>query len=194
MRLHLSSSCSTGYKGVWRQSSGRFQARLDGRLVSIGSFGTAVEAAVAYARAVGEYQPPAVAKEADGLRLHLFSSSSTGYKGTAGTGRTMRLRLHLSSNSSTGYKGVQKHSGRFQARQNVDGKDVSLGTSPAARDCTSAARNMAAAQPKAPPRDKPASWASGDHIDRRSARSDRHARCWAQLWRDGRELSPTTAE
>ena len=27
-----------------------------------------------------------------------------------------------------------------------------------------------------------ASWASGDHIDRRSARSDRHARCWVR-WR-----------
>ena len=77
LRLHLCSN-STGYKGVYEQS-GRFQAkhRVGGRLVDIGYFGTAVEAAVAYARAVGE--APAEAS-AEGLRLHLSSSSSTGYK------------------------------------------------------------------------------------------------------------------
>ena len=76
LHLHLSSRSSTGYKCVCRHSSGRFEAKrsMAGRLVSLGYFDTAVEAAVAVARAVGEYQPPApptVAAEAEGLRLHL---------------------------------------------------------------------------------------------------------------------------
>ncbi|EOD21267.1 hypothetical protein EMIHUDRAFT_241459 [Emiliania huxleyi CCMP1516] len=108
LRLHLSSSNSTGYRGLFhdRRASGRFQAqyRAGERRVSIGSFDTAVEAAVAYARAVGEYQPPTVAAaEAEGLRLH------------------------LSSSSSTGYKGVYESSGRFQARHMANGRRVNLG-------------------------------------------------------------------
>ncbi|EOD15792.1 hypothetical protein EMIHUDRAFT_245602 [Emiliania huxleyi CCMP1516] len=81
LSLHLSSN-STGYRGV-REHSGRFQAQrmVDGRADYLGTFGTAVEAAVAYARAAGEYQPPAVATEAEGLRLHLSSRGRTGYKG-----------------------------------------------------------------------------------------------------------------
>ncbi|EOD31629.1 Hypothetical protein EMIHUDRAFT_231600 [Emiliania huxleyi CCMP1516] len=95
LRLHLSSS-STGYLAVYEQS-GRFQAqhRVDGRHVYVGLFDTAVEAAVAYAKAVGEYQPPTVATEAEGLRLH------------------------LSSRSSTGYRGVYEHSGRFAANHSL---------------------------------------------------------------------------
>ena len=62
LRLHLSSSSSSGYKGVCRKSSGRFQAAVQrvagGRPVVLGSFDTAVEAAVAYARAAGEAPTP----------------------------------------------------------------------------------------------------------------------------------------
>ncbi|EOD04451.1 hypothetical protein EMIHUDRAFT_443034 [Emiliania huxleyi CCMP1516] len=61
LRLHLSSCSFTGYKGVRKdvrkERPGRFEAylaRVDGRQVGLGTFGTAVEAAVAYARAVGE--------------------------------------------------------------------------------------------------------------------------------------------
>ena len=56
LRLHLSSSSSTGYKGVSKTTYGRFTAQhtVDSRKVGLGSaFATAVEAAVAYARAVG---------------------------------------------------------------------------------------------------------------------------------------------
>ena len=50
LRLHLSSN-STGYRGVYKVN-GRFQAvQMGGKKVSLGCFGTAVEAAVAYARA-----------------------------------------------------------------------------------------------------------------------------------------------
>ena len=56
LRLHLSSRSSTGYENVSKEPSGRFRAqhKVDGRQVAIGFFDTAVEAAVAYARAVGE--------------------------------------------------------------------------------------------------------------------------------------------
>ena len=79
LRLHLSSSNATGYMGVYTATAwgGRFQASrcYNGGRQVIGNFATAVEAAVAYARAAGEYQPPAqpppvVATEAEGLRLH----------------------------------------------------------------------------------------------------------------------------
>ena len=72
LRLHLSSNAATGYKNV-RESSGRFEARIcpggSGRQIAIGRFDTAVEAAVAYARAVGEYLPPT------GLRVGASSAS-----------------------------------------------------------------------------------------------------------------------
>ena len=50
LRLHLSSITSTGYKGV-RERGARFtaEARAGERNVYLGSFDTAVEAAVAYA-------------------------------------------------------------------------------------------------------------------------------------------------
>ena len=55
LRLHLSSITSTGYKGVHADRS-RFRAerRVGGKRVYLGTFDTAVEAAAAYARAVGE--------------------------------------------------------------------------------------------------------------------------------------------
>ncbi|EOD23504.1 hypothetical protein EMIHUDRAFT_123683, partial [Emiliania huxleyi CCMP1516] len=63
LRLHLSSrSNNTGYKGVYKDGS-RFKARdrvdgrrgrVDGKTVSLGTFDTAVEAAVAYAWGVGQ--------------------------------------------------------------------------------------------------------------------------------------------
>ena len=55
LRLHLSSGSVTGYKGVCKDR-GRFQARhwMDGSLAHLGNFYTAAEAAVAYARAVGQ--------------------------------------------------------------------------------------------------------------------------------------------
>merc|ERR1711965_724513 len=57
LRLHLSSSSSTGYKGVCHEHQrGRYRAfRTEGsRTIYIGVFHTVVEAAVACARAVGQ--------------------------------------------------------------------------------------------------------------------------------------------
>ena len=105
LRLHLSSSSSTGYKAVIKQASGRFVARhyVDGRRDSLGCFNTAVEAAVAYAKKVGE--APALVSEAEGLQLHLSVSSSTGYKGV-----------------------FKQPSGRFRTQRKVDGRMVTIGT------------------------------------------------------------------
>ena len=54
-----------------------------GQKVYLGSFETAVEAAVCYARhALSQQAEEAeVVEEAEGLRLHLSSNNSTGYKG-----------------------------------------------------------------------------------------------------------------
>ena len=121
MRLHLSSSSATGYKGVSIERGvygSRFQARhtVDGRQVRFGSFGTAVEAAVAYARAVGEYTPAVAAEPAAVAAEAEVVAEAEG------------LRLHLSSNSATGYKGVIKNGSRFQPLPWVDGKKAYLGT------------------------------------------------------------------
>jgi len=113
LRLHLSSSSSTGYKGVSkgeRGNSGRFRAQTytGGETCHLGFFDTAVEAAVAYARAVGEYQPqppPTVATEAEGLKLHLSDKSATGYKGVR-----------------------EMESGRFYATRKDGGQDEYLGS------------------------------------------------------------------
>ena len=55
LQLHLSAS-SSGYKGVFSIRSGRFQAKFcsNGRHVFLGTFDTAVEAAVAYSHAASE--------------------------------------------------------------------------------------------------------------------------------------------
>ena len=55
-QLHLSSRSTTGYKGVWRQASGRFTAQLSRNDCHecLGTYNTALEVAVAYARAAAE--------------------------------------------------------------------------------------------------------------------------------------------
>ena len=52
VKLHLSSTSNTGYLGVHRNPSGRYQAslRVDGRQKAVGTYDTAVEAAVAVAK------------------------------------------------------------------------------------------------------------------------------------------------
>ena len=104
LRLHLSSSNRTGYTGVSKVASGRFKAtqEVDGRNVYLGTYDTAVQAAVAYARAIGT--APAVAEAAEGVRLHLSSSNATGYRG-----------VHKARN------------GRYEAKRKKEGRFVYLG-------------------------------------------------------------------
>ena len=107
LQLHVSSSNATGYLGVTATPSG-FLATYARQY--LGSFGTAVEAAVAYARHAGPAPPPkpkpAVVEEFDGLRLHLSSKNSMGYLGVSPV----------------------SGSGRFQAQLRDNGKQVYIGT------------------------------------------------------------------
>ena len=106
-------SNSTGYKGVYELSNGRFKVehKSGGVYSYIGCYGTAAEAAVAYAQhmqTVGgeaaededeeEEEPEAaeVVTQVDGLALHVSSYNSTGYKGvTAKASACMQNSLHF---------------------------------------------------------------------------------------------------
>ena len=81
LKLHLSGSGSTGYTHVY-PAKGRFRARIKGREgeACLGTFDTAVEAAVAVAMKMQELTQTLVT-ETQGLKLHLSSlaSSTTGY-------------------------------------------------------------------------------------------------------------------
>ena len=120
LRLHLSSSNNTGYKGVYQSTSNIFVAKraASGRQVSLGQFGTAVEAAVAYAQAVGEYQPPA----SPTLSSRLPEAAPQADPVAEAEG----LRLHLSirgKRNPTGYKGVRRvYSGAFEAKRCLPGR------------------------------------------------------------------------
>ena len=91
------------------------QTKVDGKLVTIGTYDTAVEAAVAYAKhAAGEIVvEPRVQPE-----VEVEVKEAEGYE------------LFVSPRSATGYMGVTKENGRFKAfkaQRMVDGKNVSLG-------------------------------------------------------------------
>jgi len=107
LRLHLSSRSQSGYKGVYFSTPDKTSQRKpwravstwDGKATQLGRFSSAVEAAVAYARAQARAadgnaaqsksaaQPAPteeqaeVVEEAEGLRLHLSSRTASGYKG-----------------------------------------------------------------------------------------------------------------
>ena len=59
LQLHLSNNNQTGYTGVSKIPSGRFKAQcmVDGRHDYLGTFDTAVEAAVAYGRHAAQQAP-----------------------------------------------------------------------------------------------------------------------------------------
>ncbi|EOD16916.1 hypothetical protein EMIHUDRAFT_244660, partial [Emiliania huxleyi CCMP1516] len=143
VRLHLSSKSLTGYKGVHKVASGRFRAgytcappdrpRGGGGKVGLGNFDTAVDAAVAYALAVGEYTPPppppAAAEPAEAPAAAEPTTQAPVTQAPVAA-EAEGVRLHLSSSNSTGYKGVYKDGSRFKAqhrRGGVDGRSVSLG-------------------------------------------------------------------
>jgi len=151
LTLMRTESNSTGYKGV-RFNSGRpqpYQAHLRrcGENVTLGSFATAEEAALAYARspearaavaaaAAPPAPPPLTAEEAlrqaeaEGLTLVRSESSSTGYKGVA----------FFDSNRSKPY----------QAKVKRGGKTMSLGFFATAEEAALAVARDSAAHAAAP--------------------------------------------
>jgi len=87
----LRSDSSTGYKGVYFDSSSKskpFKVEVwrGGKLVYLGTFATAEEAALCYARSLEAQAPPLTAEEAlrqaqaEGLTLRRSESSSTGFR------------------------------------------------------------------------------------------------------------------
>jgi len=134
LKLRLSSSNSTGYTGVFLQASGKFQARHERarKTVYLGTFATAVEAAVAYARHVGEGvqavgEAPAAAMVLTEAPQQKRQKAGTEEAAPSAVAEAEGLRLHVSSSSGGGYLGVWLSSGRFRAMQSVDGKKVPLG-------------------------------------------------------------------
>ena len=85
IRLHLSRKSLTGYKGVHRRGLHRYRSQITtggSDIINLGMYDTAVEAAVAYARAAPS-PPKALPEvtEVDGIRLHLSSKCTSGYMG-----------------------------------------------------------------------------------------------------------------
>jgi len=107
-RLHKSTGAS-GYYGVYKSGSGYMaQPSRNGKQAYLGTFPTAVEAAVAMAKYMQERGEDE--DEDDGL-----PSQSQG------------IELHKRRKLASGYLGVYKDKSRFQARLSRNGKQVSLG-------------------------------------------------------------------
>ena len=116
VQLHLSAANPTGYLGLQVVDGARFRARYGQK--HIGTYGTAVEAAVAYAKAVAAAENGD--EEGEGERP---SSSATGEEEEGGEGaaeerpeRAEGFDLETSSRNSTGYRGVFLSHGKFEAR------------------------------------------------------------------------------
>lgn len=107
-RLHKSTGAS-GYYGVYKSGSGYMaQPSRNGKQAYLGTFPTAVEAAVAMAKYMQERGEDE--DEDDGL-----PSESQG------------IELHKRRKLASGYLGVYKDKSRFQARLGHNGKQISLG-------------------------------------------------------------------
>ena len=119
LQLHLSGANPTGYLGLQVVDGARFRARYGQK--HIGTYGTAVEAAVAYAKAVAAAENGGDGgEEGEGERP---SSSATGEEEEGGEGaaeerpeRAEGFDLETSSRNSTGYRGVFLSHGKFEAR------------------------------------------------------------------------------
>jgi len=124
LRLHLSSDNKTGYLNVRedrRTTPGArpFTAayREDGRTVSLGTFLTAVDAAVAYARRAGEVPGEETgAKERAEARAARREEPAAKHSEKGKATEAEGVRLRLSNISETGYRGVVRApQGRFSA-------------------------------------------------------------------------------
>ena len=132
-QLHLSSNSKTGYKGVTKATCGpRFHGKFGA--THVGNFDTAVEAAVAYARAA--------AREAASLTSHADVEPSA----------TSEPRLLLSAHNQTGYKGVQPDGQGFHAATQIGGRWQNLGNFTTARGAAVAYSRAFAAGARPPSR------------------------------------------
>ena len=140
LRLHLAEERQShgpinrsGYLGVRALSSGRFVAQHNrhGNHTSLGTFESAVEAAVAYAKHVQSFGLEEGLEEEDN-RERVTEADKFGERVTEVDGLRLHLAEERQSNgrkSRSGYVGVREVSGgRFQAEQWLHGKHRPLGT------------------------------------------------------------------
>ena len=150
LTLLRSESSSTGYKGVSFNSGMakpyRAEVRRGGKLVSLGSFVTAEEAALCHARTPEAQAAMAAAAAAPPEPPPLTAEEAVQQAEAEG------LMLLRSESSSTGYKGVSIYSGRYRAVAKVYiGIFATLEEAALHVARASAAQAAAAAPPKPPP-------------------------------------------
>ena len=126
LELVPSSRSETGFKGV-RTSLSKFIAEVNenGTTLGLGTFATAEEAALGYARSIGAER---AAAEAAGARREgqWLLSADEARAAAASEG----LNLVLSSSTNSGFEGVCKlKTGKYSARVKENGKMLHLGSS-----------------------------------------------------------------
>ena len=98
--LYRSKQNPSGYRGISQVPSGRYKAQhsLFGKLTSLGTFDTAVEAAMAYARAVGQAETTGAEEgRAVGRKR---ARGRGGWRGGGGGGGTLsQLGCHIAQHS-----------------------------------------------------------------------------------------------
>ena len=116
LQLHLSGANPTGYLGLQVVDGARFRARYGQK--HIGTYGTAVEAAVAYAKAVAAAENGDVEGEGAPPSAAAADEEAEGGEGAAEERpeRAEGFDLETSSRNSTGYRGVFLSHGKFEAR------------------------------------------------------------------------------
>ena len=127
LSLLTSDKSSTGYKGVINQQK-HFRAILaqDGKNRHIGSFPSAAEAALAYARFLG---PERVAAAAAAAAAAILDPDNLTEMDAQQQAEQEGLELLTTQKSSTGYRNVVKrHRNRFLAYFFQDGKMHTIGT------------------------------------------------------------------
>jgi hypothetical protein len=142
VRLHMSASCSTGYKGVSRYYGLKNKpfvarvARAGRRTIYLGCFGSAQAAAVAYAHSVAGTSALVDADALDEVGtseevVHkVDEAEQRGQTGEDVVAEVEGVQLHLSEQSITGYKGVTYEGERsrpFKAVAWCAGRGIALG-------------------------------------------------------------------
>ena len=124
LELVPSLSNETGFKGVSVQGGGyQTNLRENGKQRYLGSFASAEEAALCYARHVGAGRAAAEAAEARGAVPQPLTADEA-----RATAAAEGLELVPSASSESGFKGVTVQGGGYHAKLWVNGKQRYLGT------------------------------------------------------------------
>ena len=123
----LSSNNTIGYRGVYK-SGNRFQAKIyiDGRLHSVGMFGTTKEAAIAYDLAAIQAKRPKSDLNFPDM-IHVKKEMPR-----------IKKRKLVKCTNTTGFNGVSKNGKNFRAQISINGKNKYLGIFTRARDAAMA--------------------------------------------------------